>query len=99
MKRINAYRAEYNAVNRERVRKYRRDYYRANAEHIRQRQREFYRRATARLKAEAADTCRSNGNLAVRLKRMQNMIHKVSYGKNLRDKAGNECGRKYSKLP
>eukprot|EP00873_Tetraselmis_striata_P003443 jgi/Tetstr1/423707/TSEL_014341.t1 len=44
-----------------------------------------------------------DGNLAARLKHMQNMIHngalKVSYGKKIRDKAGNEYGREYSKLP
>eukprot|EP00873_Tetraselmis_striata_P007814 jgi/Tetstr1/428078/TSEL_018133.t1 len=44
-----------------------------------------------------------DGNLAVRLKRMQNMILngalKMSYGKKICDKAGNEYSREYSKLP
>eukprot|EP00873_Tetraselmis_striata_P007825 jgi/Tetstr1/428089/TSEL_018144.t1 len=44
-----------------------------------------------------------DGNLAVRLKRMRNMILngalKMSYGKKICDKAGNEYGREYSKLP
>eukprot|EP00873_Tetraselmis_striata_P008379 jgi/Tetstr1/428643/TSEL_018631.t1 len=87
--RTNAYRAEYNAANRDR----------------------FYSEPIApealshvlRDVLPQIELAHRDGNLAVRLKRMQNMIHngalKVSYGKKIRDKAGNEYGREYSKLP